>query len=77
MSLVHAQARDDAAASTASLPYVRDDRDTPLPRAGMTRDKQMIWVRREQQYFSVAGWTMEISLILLRKKLRPKISYGC
>jgi hypothetical protein len=37
-------ARDDAAASTASHPNVRDDRDTSLSRDGMGRDKQVIWV---------------------------------
>jgi hypothetical protein len=40
-------ARDDAAASTASHPNVRDDRDTPLSRDGMARNKEMIWVRWE------------------------------
>ena len=36
--------RDDAAASTASPPNVRDDRDTPLSWAGMARNKELICV---------------------------------
>jgi hypothetical protein len=44
-------ARDDAAASTASHPNVRDDRDTPLSRDGMAWDKPVIWVRKKRKYF--------------------------
>src|ERR1700753_2670137 len=43
--------RDDAAASTASHPNVRDDRDTPLARDGMARDKGVIWVGRKEEIF--------------------------
>jgi hypothetical protein len=50
-------ARDDAAASTASHPNVRDDRDTSLSRDGMARDKPVIWVRRKSKYFCEWGWT--------------------
>jgi hypothetical protein len=49
--------RDDAAASTASHPNVRDDRDTPLSRDGMPRNKEVIWVKREAEIFSREGWT--------------------
>jgi hypothetical protein len=49
--------RDDAAASTASHPNVRDDRDTPLSRDGMARNKEVIWVKREAEIFSREGWT--------------------
>ena len=47
--------RDDAAASTASPPNVRDDRDTPLTRDGMAWDKQMIWVGRKEEIFFERG----------------------
>src|ERR1700733_11979767 len=53
--------RDDAAASTASHPNVRDDRDTPLARDGMARDTPVIWVGRTAEYFSSEGWTGQIS----------------
>jgi hypothetical protein len=43
--------RDDAAASTASHPNVRDDRDTSLSRDGLARDKPVIWVKWEEGYF--------------------------
>ena len=41
-------------ASIASQPYVRDDRETPLVWAGMARDMQVIWVKREWEYFQGA-----------------------
>jgi hypothetical protein len=47
--------RDDAAASTASHPNVRDDRDTPLVRDETARDMQVIWVRRKREYFLKPG----------------------
>ena len=45
----------DAAASTASHPSVRDDRDTPLVRDETARDMQVIWVRRKREYFLKPG----------------------
>jgi len=47
----------DAAASTASLPNVRDDRETPLYRAGTSGDMHLIWVSGEGKYFCKRGWT--------------------
>jgi hypothetical protein len=38
-------------ASTASPPYVRDDRDTPLCVGRDARDVEVIWVKREREYF--------------------------
>jgi hypothetical protein len=38
-------------------PRVRDDRDTPLLRDGTAADIEVIWVRREQEYFCERGWT--------------------
>ena len=38
-------------------PNVRDDRDTPLLRARDGRVVRVIWVNREAEYFSLAGWT--------------------
>src|SRR5712664_4101948 len=42
----------NAAASTASAPRVRDDRDTPLWWGGMARVLELIWGKWEQKYFS-------------------------
>jgi hypothetical protein len=33
------------------LPNVRDDRDTPLSRAGTAADMEVIWVEPEAEYF--------------------------
>ncbi len=41
----------NAAASTASRPYVRDDHDTPLLRGGMRKVVDVIWGRWKQKYF--------------------------
>ena len=51
-----------AFASTAARPNVRDDRDTPLLRAGMARVLRLIWVAREQDSFFARDWTGQISL---------------
>jgi hypothetical protein len=42
----------NAAASTASAPRVRDDRDTPLLWGGMRKVLEVIWGEWEQKYFS-------------------------
>src|SRR6195256_1633575 len=42
----------NAAASTASAPRVRDDHDTPLWWGGMRKVLDVIWGRWEQKYFS-------------------------
>src|SRR5215218_6160742 len=44
-------------ASTASLPNVRDGRETPLFRAGTAQTSPVICVEREGKYFSNRGWT--------------------
>jgi hypothetical protein len=49
--------RDDAAASTASHPNVRDDRDTPLLGDETVGNKEVIWVKSEAEYFLGRGWT--------------------
>src|SRR5437879_1106859 len=51
-----------AFASTAARPNVRDDRDTPLLRAGMARVVRLIWVSREPISFFPQDWTGQISL---------------
>ena len=51
-----------AVASIAARPNVRDDRDTPLLRAGMARVLGLIWVSREGDSFLPHGWTGQISL---------------
>jgi hypothetical protein len=51
-------------ASIASLPYVRDDRETPLVWAGMARVVKVIWVKREREYFCEEDWTTQIRLRL-------------
>jgi hypothetical protein len=57
----------DAAASTASRTYVRDDRETPLCVGGMAMDIEVIWVNREAEYFCKRDWTTQIGLIRLNK----------
>ena len=52
----------NAAASTASLPYVRDDRDTPLWWGGMAKVLEVIWGGRKQKYFCERDWTAQIRL---------------
>ena len=47
----------DAAASTASHPNVRDDREPPLLRDEMAVVVNLIWVFREAIYFSRGDWT--------------------
>jgi hypothetical protein len=47
--------RDDAAASTASHPNVRDDRDTPLQGDETERHKPVIWLRGEEGIFLRKG----------------------
>jgi hypothetical protein len=47
----------DVAASIASRTNVRDDRDTSLLRGGMSRDVEVIWAKREPEYFCGEGWT--------------------
>jgi hypothetical protein len=49
--------------STASQPYVRDDRETPSVWAGMARDMPVIWVGRESKCFCRQDWTGQIRLI--------------
>jgi hypothetical protein len=44
-------------ASTASRLAFRDDREPPLLRDGTGRDVEVIWVKREQEYFYRGGWT--------------------
>ena len=44
-------------ASIASLPYVRDDRETPLCVGRDTNDIEVIWVGSEPEYFCERGWT--------------------
>src|SRR5262249_37072431 len=38
-------------------PHVRDDRDTPLLRVRDALLVNLIWVRREQEYFCERNWT--------------------
>jgi hypothetical protein len=56
----------DAAASTASHPNVRDDGQRPSEgRDG--ENKEVIWVKRKQEYFCKGDWTGQISLKPLQK----------
>jgi hypothetical protein len=48
-------------------PYVRDDHDTPLSRAGMGKVLEMIWGVRKQKYFCEWDWTGGIRLIRFNK----------
>ena len=38
-------------------PRVRDDREPPLQRDETVMHMQVIWVKREQEYFCKRGWT--------------------
>jgi hypothetical protein len=38
-------------------PNVRDDRETPLMRAGTARLMDLIWAKREGNFFCKRGWT--------------------
>ena len=49
-------------ASIASPPYVRDDRETPLCAGRDASDVEVIWVKRELEYFYEEDWTGSISL---------------
>ena len=51
------------------MPYVRDDRETPLVRDGMAMDIAVIWVSREANCFCKRDWTGQISLIRLMNSL--------
>jgi hypothetical protein len=44
-------------------PRVRDDRDTPLMWGGTAGDIDLIWVKREGEYFCEGDWTGGITLI--------------
>jgi hypothetical protein len=62
----------NAAASTASLPYVCDDHDTPLLWGGMGEVLEMIWGVRKQKYFCNEDWTTQISLRKHNKSPRTR-----
>src|SRR3982750_975237 len=49
------------------VPYVRDDRDTPLMWDGMARLIVLIWVRPETECFCKWDWTGQIRLNRLKK----------
>src|SRR5665213_2301701 len=51
-------------ASIASQPYVRDDRETPLRVGRDGNDVEVIWVKREREYFCEEDWTPQIRLRL-------------
>src|ERR1700681_757191 len=56
----------NAAASTASHPNVRDDRDTPLCGTGWREFVEMICPTGEAKYFCEGDWTGGITLIRLK-----------
>src|SRR5258708_10779970 len=62
----------NAAASTASLPYVCDDHDTPLLWGGMREVLEVIWGVRKQKYFCKRDWTTQISLRKHNKSPRTR-----
>jgi hypothetical protein len=57
----------DAAASTASRPYVRDDGQRPSDWDGMAADIGLIWAKREMDSFCEQDWTGQIVLIRFDK----------
>src|SRR5215218_7743204 len=64
--------RADAAASTASLPNVRDGRETPLSRAGTAQTSPVICLEREGKYFLNRGWTSQTGDLPVRQNRRAK-----
>src|SRR6202048_3916564 len=52
----------DAAASTASRTYVRDDHDTPLCVGRDGGVLEVIWVGGEAKYFSRRGWEAKVRI---------------
>ncbi|WP_029584146.1 hypothetical protein [Bradyrhizobium sp. URHD0069] len=48
-------------------PRVRDDRDTPLSWGETARVLDLIWVKREAEYFCEQDWTTQIRLIPFNK----------
>jgi hypothetical protein len=59
-------------ASIASPPYVRDDRETPLCVGRDASDVEVIWVKREREYFCEQDWTGSIRLIRFNKSPRAR-----
>src|SRR5216684_652 len=57
----------NAAASTASRPYVRDDGQRPSVWDGIRKVLEVIWGVRKQKYFCKQDWTGSISLIRFNK----------
>jgi hypothetical protein len=57
---VRAQRHSSLTCRVHRIPYptFRDDRDTPLRVGRDARDMQVIWVRRESEYFCERGWTL-------------------
>jgi hypothetical protein len=51
------------------VPNVRDDRETPLMWAGMTKDGEVICGRGKPKYFCKRGWTHSSVICLVAKKL--------
>src|SRR6202048_4637940 len=49
------------------VPYVRDDRETPLCGNRTARLLNLIWVRRKRKYFCKWDWTGQIRLIRFNK----------
>ena len=64
-----------AFASTASHPDVRDDGQRPLVRDETARNRPVIWVGREAEYFCARGWTV-IPLIFPRARRSPHQPMG-
>ena len=62
----------DAAASTASRPYVRDDGQRPSVWDGMRKVLEVIWGLRKPKYFCKEDWTAQIRLICFNKLQCPR-----
>ncbi len=52
----HAPFVKSASAATASHPNVSDDGQRPLSRNGMARNKQLIWVRSQEQFLKIRNY---------------------
>jgi hypothetical protein len=62
----------NAAASTASRPYVRDDGQRPSVWDGMRKVPEVIWGLRKPKYFCKEDWTAQIRLICFNKLQCPR-----
>src|SRR3990170_697578 len=67
----------DAAASTASPPYVRDVRETPLLVGRDGQSYSLILISEKQKYFCKGGWTRGLKNYPTGKSVRALRRVKC